>query len=181
MKLKILYIVLFVTFYGFSSFATDNKSILFVNRDKIMTEALVMKDIRSQIDARRSDLQKEFSNREESLHKDEDELAKQKSILSSEAFNAKVSEFKKKVDDLQKDITNKRSELENMYISSIEQVHDKIKQISEDIAKTSNTNIVLFLMDNQVLFYDSNIDISNQVLSKLNKELSRVDIKKSIH
>ncbi|KJV69461.1 OmpH/Skp family outer membrane protein [Candidatus Neoehrlichia procyonis] len=180
MKLK-SYIMLFGIFYSFNAFAIDNKSMVFVNRDKIMTEALVVKDIRNQIDTRRSDLQKEFSHREENLHKDEDELAKQKSILSSEAFNAKVNEFKKKVEDLQKDITNKRSELENMYMSSMEQVYSKIKQISEDIAQKDNISLVLFLMDNQVLFYDSSIDISSQVLNVLNKELSRVDIKKNIH
>ncbi|WDM85467.1 OmpH family outer membrane protein [Ehrlichia sp. JZT12] len=179
-----LFLVIFLISFSFNHYAlakNDEKNIpvAFIDRDIIISEALSVKSIRTQLDDKRTTLQKDFSEREEELHKLEEELGKQKAILSSEAFEKKVADFKTKVSNLQQDISVKGSELENMYMNAMEIVYNKIKNISAKIAKENNINLVLFLMKkNQVFYSIDGTDISSEVLERLNKELPNIEIKK---
>ncbi|CEI84743.1 OmpH family outer membrane protein [Ehrlichia minasensis] len=157
----------------------QNIPVAFIDRDIIISEALSVKSIRTQLDDKRAALQQDFAAREEELHKVEEELSKQKTILSSEAFEKKVADFKTKVSNLQQDISVKGAELENMYMNAMEMVYNKIKNISTKIAKEKNINLILFLIKkNQVFYATDGIDFSNEVLERLNKELPNIEIKK---
>ena len=179
-----LFLFVFLTFFGFNNYAlakndAKNIPVAFIDRDMIISEALSVKSIRTQLDNKKTVLQKDFAEREEELHNLEEELSKQKSILSSEAFESKVADFKSKVSNLQQDISNKGSELENMYMNAMEIVYNKIKNISASIAKENNISLVLFLMKkNQVFYSTDGIDISSEVLERLNKDLPHIEIKK---
>ncbi|ABD44672.1 outer membrane protein, OmpH family [Ehrlichia chaffeensis str. Arkansas] len=178
-----LFLAIFILLFGLSCQASakndQNIPVAFIDRDLIISEALAVKSIRTQLDNKREELQKDFSAREEELHKIEEDLSKQKAILSSEAFEKKVADFKIKVSNLQQDISVKGSELENMYMNAMEMVYNKIKNISAKIAKERSISLVLFLMKkNQVFYAADNIDFSNEVLEMLNKELPNIEIKK---
>ncbi|GAT76691.1 OmpH family outer membrane protein [Ehrlichia ruminantium] len=182
MQLK-LFLAIFIILFGvnFQAAAKNDQAIplAFIDRDVIISEAMSVKSIRTQLDEKRTELQKDFAAREEELHKLEEELSKQKSLLSPEAFEKKVTDFKTKVSDLQQEISVKGSELENMYMNAMEIVYNKIKNISSKIAKENNINLVLFLIKkNQVFYAADGIDFSSQVLERLNKELPNVEIKK---
>ncbi|QGR02893.1 OmpH family outer membrane protein [Ehrlichia ruminantium] len=182
MQLKLFLTTLLVLFgINFQAVAKSDQVIplAFIDRDVIISDALSVKSIRTQLDDKRTELQKDFAAREEELHKLEEELSKQKSLLSPEAFDKKVNDFKAKVSDLQQEISSKGSELENMYMNAMEIVYNKIKNISAKIAKENNISVVLFLVKkNQVFYAADGIDFSNQVLERLNKELPNVEIKK---
>ncbi|ACZ48937.1 putative outer membrane protein OmpH [Anaplasma centrale str. Israel] len=149
---------------------------LFIDSERVLSEALVAKDIRAQLDRRRTELQGTFTRRGEELRKGEEELIKQKSILSSEAFDAKVAEFRKEVDSLNRDAAAKMSELEGMYSGAMEQVYGKIQQISKQLAGKFGATIVLFIPKGQVAYVEGTADISEQVLETLNRDLSRVSM-----
>ncbi|MGN7678284.1 MAG: OmpH family outer membrane protein [Anaplasma sp.] len=152
------------------------KPVLFIDADKILGEALVAKNVRAQLDRKRTELQGIFTRRGEELRKSENELMKQKSILSSEAFDAKVAEFRKEVDALNRDAATKTSELEGMYGNAMGQVHDKIQQIAKSLAGELGATIVLFMPRNQAAYVDAEADISEKVLETLNRDLSRVSM-----
>ncbi|MCU7611273.1 OmpH/Skp family outer membrane protein [Anaplasma capra] len=156
--------------------AVAGKFVLFIDSDKVMNEALVTKDIRAQLDRRRKELQGTFSRKGEELRKGEDELMKQKSILSSEAFDAKVAEFRKEVDSLNRDAATKMSELESIYSGAMEQVYNKIQQISKNLAGELGATIVLFMPRSKAVYVEAGSDISDKVLETLNKDLSRVSM-----
>lgn len=162
--------------FGVTSAVAGTRSVLFIDADKILGEALVAKDIRSQLDRRRAELQGSFSSREERLRREEEDLIKQKSILSSEAFEAKVAEFKKSVESLNRDASVRMSELEGMFSNAMGQVYEKIQQISKRIAEENSSEIVLFMSKGQASYINSDADISEKVLEILNKDLSRVSL-----
>ncbi|WP_395877771.1 OmpH family outer membrane protein [Ehrlichia muris] len=178
-----LFLIIFILLFGlnYQALAKNDQNIpvAFIDRDVIISEALSVKSIRTQLDDKRAELQKNFAAREEELHKMEEDLSKQKAILSAEAFEKKVADFKTKVSNLQQDISIKGSELENMYMNAMEMVYNKIKNISAKIAKEQNVNLILFLMKkNQVFYAADGIDFSKEVLERLNKELPNIEIKK---
>ncbi|ASI47957.1 hypothetical protein AOV_04110 [Anaplasma ovis str. Haibei] len=156
--------------------ASVSRPVLFIDSEKVLGEALVAKDIRAQLDRRRTELQSTFSRRGEELRKGEDELIKQKSILSSEAFEVKVAEFRKEVDSLNRDAAAKMSELEGMYSGAMEQVYNKVQQISKRLAGELGATIVFFIPRGQVAYVEDSADISERVLEALNKDLSRVSM-----
>ena len=182
MRLR-LFLTIFILLFGLNcqALAKDDQNIhvAFIDRDLIISEALSVKSIRTQLDDKKAELQKSFGAREEELHKIEEDLGKQKAILSAEAFEKKVEDFKIKVSNLQQDISVKGSELENMYMNAMELVYSKIRNISAKIAKERNVSLVLFLMKKNQVFYAANgIDFSSEVLERLNKELPNIEIKK---
>ena len=152
------------------------KIVLFIDADRIMGEALVAKDIRAQVDRRKTEMQGVFARRGEKLRKSEEELLKQKGILSSEAFETKVLEFRQSVDTMNRDAEAKMTELEVIYGNALGQVYEKIQQISKLFASDVGAQIVFFTSRAQVSYVDENADITDKVLEVLNKDLSRVSL-----
>ncbi|EOA62659.1 OmpH family outer membrane protein [Anaplasma phagocytophilum] len=155
---------------------TEDRPVLFVDSDRVLSEALVAKDIRAQLDRRRTEMQGAFAHRGEKLRKEEEDLVKQKGILSSEAFEVKVMEFRQAVEAMNKDVETKMSELEVMYGNAIAQVYDKIQKISELQAAEKGASVVLFMSRGQASYVDEKADITEKILETLNKDLSRVSL-----
>ena len=155
---------------------TEGKIVLFIDADRVMGEALVAKDIRAQVDRRKTELQGVFARRGEKLQKSEEELVKQKGILSSEAFETKVMEFRQSVDTMNRDAEAKMTELEVMYGNALGQVYEKIQQISRLLASDIGAQVVFFTSRAQIAYVDENADITDKVLEVLNKDLSRVSL-----
>ncbi|MDB1135313.1 OmpH family outer membrane protein [Candidatus Anaplasma sp. TIGMIC] len=175
----LLFVLLACVGHGVAQAATietERVGVLYVDSDRILGEALVAKDIRAQIDRRRTELQGTFSRRSEKLHQEEEELIKQKGILSSDAFEAKVMEFRQSVDTMNRDVETKMAELEAMYSNAIGQVYEKIQQISKQVADSEGAAMVLFMTRGQVPFVVSSVDITEKILEILNKDLSRVSL-----
>ncbi|MFV9838759.1 MAG: OmpH family outer membrane protein [Aaplasma endosymbiont of Hyalomma asiaticum] len=152
------------------------KVVLFIDADRIMGEALVAKDIRAQVDRRKTELQGVFARRGEKLQKSEEELLKQRGILSSEAFETKVLEFRQSVDTMNRDAEAKMTELEVIYGNALGQVYEKIQQISKSFASDSGAQIVFFTSRAQVSYVAEHADVTDKVLEVLNKDLSRVSL-----
>ena len=54
-------------------------------------------------------------------------------------------------------------------------VNDKIKDIIADIAKEKDFEVII--PSSQTLYYKDALDISNEVLKKLNKKITKADVK----
>ena len=60
-------------------------------------------------------------------------------------------------------------------MDSMGKVNDKIKDIIAEISKEKD--IELIVPTSQTLFYKDEMDISAEVLKKLNKKITKVDVK----
>src|SRR6185369_13302394 len=151
------------------------ESIAYVNIQEIMRDSTAAKSVKEQLESKQKTYQSEMTKKEEALQKEDQELSKQRSVLSPEAFEKKAKEFKAKATSAQKDAQAKRDELYNASSGSLSEIQKTVFEIVSKIAKEKGYNIVI--PSSELLYADSKLDITSDVLSKLNSTLPKVKVK----
>lgn len=118
---------------------------------------------------------KEAEGKEKQLKKREEQLQKQQKALSQEAFLKKVQEFKERINTERKEVLKKRKILEASYVSALELIKKETLKVVSRIALGKGIDFVI--PTSQILYFKGGVDISDEVLDKLNKELPKVKIK----
>ena len=145
-----------------------------VDVESILEHSLAIKHVKKSINEISDKIQRELTEKEINIKSIEAELIKQRGVLSEEKFNLKVLEFNKKVSQTQKEMQRKKSALEEAHSKAIAEVHKNTIEVITELAKEYGFNIVL--PSSQVLFVESDMNITLQVITKLNERLSIVDV-----
>lgn len=135
----------------------------------ILRESLANKSIQKQIEFRRNQYQEEISAKEEILREREKELLQQQSVLSPEAFAQYRRDFQNDVTNVQRIVAERRGELDKAYTKGIKIIQLQVSQILKEIS--SERNISLIVPVSQTLFFDQKLNISREVLQRLNARL----------
>ena len=161
--------------------ADDAKPLIaVVNIQNIMKDSAVSKSVREQLEKKQESFQADFSKKEEQLKKEDQELGKQRNVLAKEAFEEKASAFRKKVTETQKDAEYKKMILNNAANTSYAEIQKNISDIVAGLAKEKGFQVALRMEAPpawQVLYADPKLDITDEVLSRLNKQLPKISVK----
>ncbi len=155
--------------------SAQSANIAVVNVQDIMRDSTAAKSVREQLESKQKAYQSELSKKEEALQKEDQELAKQKSVLAKEAFDEKVKAFRAKATEMQKDVQAKKASFENAFQNAGGQIQKTVMEIISDMAKEKG--FIVAIPTSQVLYADSSLDISQEVLKRLNERLPRVEVK----
>ena len=119
--------------------------------------------------------QKKFLDEENALKKEESDLLAQKTILTKEEYQNKSDSLRKKVIDYQ---SQRRTALEKITLQRAE-ARQKLLEKLDPIMKTyiKENDISLIIDRKNVLMGNTNFDITNIIVEKLNKELPSLSIK----
>ena len=119
--------------------------------------------------------QKIFFDAENSLKKEENDLLAQKTILTKEEYQKKTDNLRKKVIDYQ---SQRRTSLEKITTQRAE-ARQKLLEKLDPILKTyiKENDISLIIDKKNVLMGNTNLDITNIIVEKLNKEFPSLSIK----
>ena len=159
-----------------ASFAEDAKqTIAVVNIQQVMKDSTAAKTVREQLEAKQKSFQSAISKKEEELKKEDQELGKQKAVLSKEAFEEKAKAFRTKATDVQKDVQSKKAMLDGAFERSLNDIQKVVTEIIADISKEKG--FVLAVPTSQILFAKEDLDISKEVMERLNKKLPKLDVK----
>ena len=150
-------------------------TIAVVNVQQIMREATAAKSVREQLESKQKAFQADITKKEEALQKEDQELAKQQSVLSKEAFAEKAKAFRTKATEVQKEVQSKKALLDNAFERALNDIQKAVNQVIADLAKEKG--FTLAVPTSQVLYADTKMDISNDVLERLNKKLPKLDVK----
>jgi Skp family chaperone for outer membrane proteins len=145
-----------------------------VDVQKLMKESLAVANIREQLDKKREVYKNEINKKENALNKQHQELSKQQSVLSKEAFEAKLQKFNEKVAEVQRDVQQKGGSLEQAYVNAIQKVEAVIDDIITNIAQDKGYELVL--PQTGVIYNKPALNISDEVLKKLNVRLTKVEV-----
>lgn len=179
-QLKRLYVVLLLITMPLAALADENKFVAkaaVVDVESILEHSFAIKHIKKSTNEISDKIQRELTEKEIDLKSTEAELIKERGILSEEKFNSKVLEFHKKVSRIQKEMQSKKNALEEAHSEAIAQVHKSLIDVISELSKQHGFNIVL--PSSQVLFAQSDMNITLEVITKLNERLSIVDVKYS--
>ena len=143
--------------------------------DKIIQESSAVVDIQKKVDAKKVAYETEINKKQSQLEAEQKKLEDKKITLSKEAFEKEVKGFETKVDDLKTYIDRKQNSLKKASIDAMSKVNDKVKTIVSDIAKEKVLDTII--PASQTLYFKDELDITAEVLSRLNKKITKVEVK----
>jgi len=172
MKKNLLALTAAISLLTFSANASE---IGVLDVEKIVKESVAMKDIQKKVNKKQDEYQKEVTKKQTDLEAEQKKLEGKKNVLAKEAFEKELQTFEKKVEDLKEFVDKRQNSLKKASLDAMGKVNDNIKDIIADIAKEHNYDVIV--ASSQALFYKDGLDISEEVLKKLNKKIVKVDVK----
>ncbi|MGF1562493.1 MAG: OmpH family outer membrane protein [Geminicoccaceae bacterium] len=145
-----------------------------IDYQHILRESVAAQNIRSQIEAKSAAYQEQVTADEQSLRERDAELSKQRSLLSPEAFAEKREAFQSDVAEVQRKVQAQRAELDEASAYALNEVKKALIQIISDLAQQKGFNVVL--PNSEVLFFATRLDLTEQVLTRLNEDLPEVEV-----
>lgn len=143
--------------------------------EKIVKESAAMRDIQNKISKKQDEYQKEVTKKQNELEADQKRIEGKKNVLSKDAMEKETNAFEKKIDDLKSFVDKKQNSLKKASLDSMGKINDKIKEIISDISKEKNLDAIV--PSSQTLYYKDELDVSDEVLKRLNKKITKVDVK----
>jgi len=148
--------------------------IITVDVQQILRDSLVAKDVQAQMDQRTDRYTEEVSSQENDLQKTQDELEQERTKLAPDAFNARMREFQQRYDTLDSRVQATRQTLQQSYNDAMTKVENTALQIIADIAAERKANLVVAKA--AVLFEAQELDITQEVIKRLDEKLPKVDL-----
>ncbi|PZP85438.1 MAG: hypothetical protein DI582_05860 [Azospirillum brasilense] len=146
-----------------------------VNTQKIMRESKAAISVRSQLQAKQKSFQAELDAKEKQLLAEDQALVKQSNTMEKAAFDQKVKDFRSKAAVAQREVQQKKLAVDKALASSLENIQKTVLEITKEVAAEKKISIVL--SSGQVLYAEPTLDITDEVLSRLNSKLPNVAVK----
>jgi len=118
---------------------------------------------------------KELKNKEKKLQEEEKKIIEQKKLIKPEEYKSKVVSLRKDVSSLQKDRNKLLEEVSKQRSKARSQLLKNLNPIIEEYMKEKKIRIVID--KKSLLLADQNLDITKDILDRLNKKLKSVNIK----
>ncbi len=131
-------------------------------------------DIQAQIERQRQIYQDQITKQEQELREANQELARQRTILAPDAFARKRREFEDRVAEIQRSVQARKRELDQAYDFGIKQVQKALVGIITELAEELGFNLILSRQ--QIVYADKVLNISDDVLERLNERLPKVTV-----
>jgi Skp family chaperone for outer membrane proteins len=145
-----------------------------VDYQRILREAKAARAIREQVEARRQLYQDQIAKEEQRLHEADKELARQRSLLTPEAFADRRQEFERQVAEVQRMVQERRRQLDQVAATALGEVRTAMIGIIGRMSEAKGFNLVL--PTSTVLLFSPRIDLTQEVLAQLDKELPSVKV-----
>ncbi len=154
--------------------AYEVKKVAVVDIKKVMDESIASKDAQDEINSIKDKYYKEIEAADKQLQTRRKELTEQKSAMSADAFAKKVNEFENKVQSERKEAARKQKVVESAFMKSLELIRDETLKVVYEVAEEKNLDMVV--PTSQLLYSKKGIDITDEVIVKLNARLTKVNI-----
>jgi outer membrane protein len=168
--LKILVLVLLSI--QAQAFATDQEQIYIVDLPRIVTESKLGKSAQIKMRAKAEEAQANMAKVAQELRAQEEKLQKQSSVLSANALNQQREDLVRRQKDFAREGEDKQAELQNQNRKYMTDVLKEIKLVLEQLGKEKNYPIIIERDQKLVLYVDSKIDITAEVIQKLDAKKS---------
>jgi outer membrane protein len=145
-----------------------------VDFQKIMADSKAARSINDQIDARRQTYLDELSREEQRLYEVDKQLARQRALLAPEAFAEQRRTFEAEVQSAQRLSQERRRQLEAARTEALGEVRKAVVEVVDELAKNRGFNLVL--PSSAVLLFAPDLDLTEQVMTRLDARLPSVAV-----
>lgn len=148
-----------------------------IDVQRILQESLAARSVQKQLEAQRSKFQAEISGREKQLHEADTALKEMRNSTSgaNDAIGEREQQLRQKFMEMERDVQARRHALDEGFSVAMGTVRDALLAVVRDVAKQQNFQVVL--LKQQALWAESALDITDEVLTRLNTRLTDVPVK----
>ena len=181
MKVPISFILLAVLFLQTSfvrsqvSSELEPVSLAVVDFRGVLAKSEAARNIRSAVDEKRQELRQYFLEVENNLRDEQKNLSKKRSLVTAEAFEQRARNLKEKAQSAQKLAQTSNQKLKKSFDQAMDQVQKELLRIVAEVAEETGVGVVLFR--SAIVIAVKKLDISKEVLQRLNKKLPEVKVR----
>ncbi len=151
-----------------------NTSIGVIDINKILSDADAAKIAAKQIEEIAIEIENEIKLSDEEIIKEQNLLIESQSIMAPEAFEAKRNEYEIKLQKYNNERQSKLMKIDELIAVSRNDVLNAIKPILEEIS--NEKGITIILEKASIMLNAEKMDITAEVLRKLNKSLPTIKV-----
>ena len=170
--MKSLFIItLFFLTFSFNSFADSSH---FIDIKKILNTSKAGAEAQKKLKQNLKTQTEKFKKLEDGVRKEEAEIISQKNVISAEEYKKKVEALRKKVANLQKD---KQKSFSNLSKSRNNARVALLKNLNPIVKKYMQEKKIRLIVDKKsIVLGDTSLEITEQIINILNKELPSIKI-----
>lgn len=157
----------------------DQLRVAVIRMDAIQTQAAALKDLTEQRMKYESELRKELESRQSELEEEKAEIEKSQDVLSRDALQRRIVDYQNRVSELQRDLTERAQSVEISFQKALNDVQTKhLDPVIEGIIAKKNLSLVIDGRFARIGANAENLDITDEVISALDKKVSSVKMEK---
>ncbi len=169
-------ILIFSIFFIPSILMADypNTSIGIIDINKILSDADAAIDAAEQIEEIAIVIENEIKLSDEEMIKEENLLIESQSIMAPDAFESKRNEYAIKVQKYNNERQAKLMKIDELIAVSRNDILNAMKSILEEVS--NEKGITIILEKTSIMLNAEKMDLTNEVLKKLNKSLPTIKV-----
>ena len=145
-----------------------------VDVQRILDESLAAKSVQKQLETQRAKFQTEIEKEENGLSQAEQDLTKARDTLTPTAYSDREQQLRQRFPTVERHVQARRKVLDQAFTDSMNDVRASLLDIVKDVAHERGANLVL--IKQQVLWNDKVLDVTDEVLGRLNQKLPQVTV-----
>ncbi len=148
--------------------------IAIVDVQRILQESLAAKSVQKQLEAQRAKFQNEIEGEENDLRAAEQDLTKQRDKLGPQAYADSEQQLRQRFSVVENHVQTRRKVLDQSFTDSMNAVRNALLDVVDKAAHEHGANIVI--VKQQALWTDAPLDITDEVLKRLDQSLPQVKV-----
>ena len=167
------FVVTFFLFVCTQTIAEEN--VVYIDMKHILNNSTAGKGAQDFLQKSFKEKQKKYADMEKKLKKEEDDLLGQKTVLSKEDFTKKMNDLRKNVIDYQ---AERRAALEKISQQKADARSALLKKLDPILTSYIKENNISVILDKKnILLGNAELDVTEIITEKLNKELPSISLK----
>ena len=173
MKIRSLLLLIFFIFFSKISLSHE-KSIVYIDLNKIMNNSIAGKSITSQLENNHKKNISKFKNIEEELKKDEAKIISQKNAITKEEFEKKIIDLRDKANKFRKERNENINNLNNQRLEATSKMIALIRPI---LSEFSDKNSISLIIDKKnIIIGKTLLDITDDVLKIIDEKIGKIQL-----
>ena len=148
--------------------------IAIVDVQRILQESLAAKSVQKQLEAQRSKFQNEIEGEENGLRQAEQDLSAARNHLAAQDYSDREQKLHQRFSTVETHVQARRKALDQAFTDSMNLVRSALLDVVDKAAHEHGVNIVI--VKQQALWADQQLDITDEVLKRLDQKLPKVDV-----
>ena len=173
MKIRSLLLLIFFIFFSKISLSHE-KSIVYIDLNKIMNNSIAGKSITSQLENNHKKNISKFKNIEEELKKEEAEIISQKNVITKEEFEKKIIDLRDKANKFRKERNDNINNLNNQRLEATSKMITLVRPI---LSEFSDQNSISLIIDKKnIIIGKTLLDITDDILKIIDEKIGKIQL-----